>query len=332
MKRRNSRVWLSFSACVVGLTLLIGVSVSRAEYPDRPVTIVVPSGPGGPLDLIARAIALGAEKPLGQSIVVDNKPGGGGTVGLSVVAAAKPDGYTLCAASTTPMIRAPLLQKVPFKPLGSFTPILGFALPHSAIVVKTGAPWTSLQELVEYAKKNPGKIKYSSSGLGSAMHHAMEVVALKEGIKWVHVPYQGPAPALTALLGGHVDVCSSGADFLPQARSGTVRVLATNGEKRLAALPEVPTLKELGYDFVDETVFSIVGPAGLPRDITSKLETAFSASMEAHPFRSTTATLDLVPISLKSEEYSRYLKDLWFRLEKSLRETGLIKEAATRPN
>jgi tripartite-type tricarboxylate transporter receptor subunit TctC len=323
---------LSISTGVVLLALLFTVSVSRAEYPDRPLTVVVPSGPGGPLDLITRAIAIGAEKPLGQSIVVDNKPGGGGTVGLSVVATAKPDGYTLCAASTTPMIRTPLLQKVPFKPLGSFTPILGFALPHSAIVVKTGGPWMSLAELVDYAKKNPGKIKYSSSGLGSAMHHAMEVIALKEGIKWVHVPYQGPAPALTALLGGHVDVCSSGADFLPQAKSGTVKVLATNGEKRLTALPDVPTLKELGYDFVDETVFSIVGPAGLHRDIISKLEAAFFASMEAPPFKSTAANLDLVPISLKSEEYGRYLKDLWFRLEKSLKETGLIKEAATKPN
>jgi tripartite-type tricarboxylate transporter receptor subunit TctC len=330
--KRASIFWRGVSTYAIVLTLAVMPSVLRAEYPERPLTVVVPSGPGGPLDLIARAIAIGAEKPLGQSIVVDNKPGGGGTVGLSVVATAKPDGYTLCAASTTPMIRTPLLQKVPFKPLGSFTPILGFALPHSAIVVKTGAPWASLAELVDYAKKNPGKIKYSSSGLGSAMHHAMEVVALKEGIKWVHVPYQGPAPALTALLGGHVDVCSSGADFLPQARSGTVKVLATNGEKRLAALPDVPTLKELGYEFVDETVFSIVGPAGLHRDIINKLETAFSASMEAPPFRSTAANLDLVPISLKSEEYSRYLKDLWFRLEKSLKETGLIKESATRPN
>ena len=331
MKRRSSISWLCFSTFAVVLTIVVMPSVLRAEYPERPVTIVVPSGAGGPLDLITRSIAIGAEKSLGQSIIVDNKPGGGGTVGLSVVATAKPDGYTLCAASTTPMIRTPLLQKVPFKPLASFTPLIGFALPHSAIVVKTGAPWASLQELVDYAKKNPGKIKYSSSGLGSAMHHAMEVVALKEGIKWVHVPYQGPAPALTALLGGHVDVCSSGADFLPQAKSGTVKVLATNGEKRLAALPDVPTLKELGYEFVDETVFSIVGPAGLHRDIVKKLETAFVAAMEAPPFKSTATNLDLVPISLKSDEYDRYLKDLWLRLERSLKETGLIKESATKP-
>jgi tripartite-type tricarboxylate transporter receptor subunit TctC len=326
-KRGGFLIVLSFLAAAI----TVGFGQARAEYPERPITMILPTGPGGPLDLINRAIANGAQKQLGQPIILENRPGGGGTVGLSVVAAAKPDGYTLGGASSTPMIRAPLLQKVPFKPLGSFTPIIGFALPHSALVVKSDAPWKTFKEFLDYSKKNPGKVKYSTSGIGSAMHHAMEFVALKENLKWVHVPYQGTAPALASLLGGHVDACSSGADFLVHARAGSVRVLATNGERRLPGFPDVPTLKELGYDFVDETVFSIVGPVGLSAHVVAKLEDAFTKGTETAEFKSTLKNLDLVSVHYGSKMYAEWLKTLWFNLEKSLKETGLIREPATLP-
>ncbi|MCG6535975.1 MAG: tripartite tricarboxylate transporter substrate binding protein [Syntrophales bacterium LBB04] len=311
--------------------VMAGFGEARGEYPERPITMILPTGPGGPLDLIDRAIANGAQKQLGQPLVLENRPGGGGTVGLAMVAAAKPDGYTLCGASSTPMIRAPLLQKVPFKPLGSFTPIIGFALPHSALVVRSDAPWKTFKEFLDYSKKNPGRVKYSTSGFGSAMHHAMEVVARSDDIKWVHVPYQGTAPALAALLGGHVDACSSGADFLVHARAGSVRILATNGEKRLPGFPGVPTLKELGYNFVDETVFSVVGPAGLSPQVITTLENAFGKGAETAEFKATLNNLDHVPVHYGSKSYAEYLKALWFNLEKSLKETGLMKEPATPP-
>lgn len=313
------------------LLVLLPIVGWAAGYPERPIMVILPTGPGGPLDLSTRALVSAAEKELGQAIVAENKPGGGGTVGLSIAATAKPDGYVLCGGSSSPMIRAPLLQKVPFKPLASFTPIFGFARPHSGLVVKSDAPWKNLREFLDYAKKNPGKIKYSTPGTGTAMHQAMGVVALKEDIKWVHVPYIGPAPALAALLGGHVDACCSGADFLLHVNAGSLRLIAANGETRTAQFPDVPTLKESGYDFVDETVFGIVAPAGLPGEVVRRLEVVFGEAAETNQFKSTLASFDLAPARLNSKEFGEYLRDFWFRTEKSLKEMGLIKEPATQP-
>ena len=135
------------------------------------------------------------------------------------------------------------------------------------MIVKPDAPWKNFQEFVDYAKKNPRKIKYSTSGVGTGMHLAMEYIANKDGIQWIHIPYKSAAAARMALMGGHVDACSAGAEFVPFAKQGMVRVLATHGEKRSPAFPDVPTLKELGYDFVKETVFAMMGPAPLPPDV-----------------------------------------------------------------
>jgi tripartite-type tricarboxylate transporter receptor subunit TctC len=199
-------------------------------------------------------------------VVIENKGGGGGTVALSVVANAAPDGYTLCATPNVSVVDTALMQKVTFRPLASFTPILGHSLAeHTALIVKSDAPWRTIKDFIEYAKKNPGKIKYSSAGVGSGMHVAMEVVARREGIKWVHVPYKGAAPATTALLGGHVDACSAGIGWQIHAKSGAVRALADHGKKRGAEFLDVPTLWELGYGFSNETIHAIVGPADLPR-------------------------------------------------------------------
>ena len=245
------------------------VALSRfamAEYPERPITIIVGFDPGAASDIMTRTIAAGAEKQLGKPIIIENKGGGGGSVALGIVANAKPDGYTLCAVPNVSMIDTALMQKVTYKPLKSFTPIVAHsAAEHTALLVKSDAPWKNFKEFIDYAKKNPGKVKYSTSGVGTGMHVAMEVIAHKEGIKWVHVPFKGAAPATTALLGGHVDACSAGIGYQPHVLSGALRILADHGLKRQAAFPNVPTLKELGYEFYNDTMHAIVGPAGLPR-------------------------------------------------------------------
>jgi tripartite-type tricarboxylate transporter receptor subunit TctC len=224
-----------------------------------------------------------------------------------------------------------MMQKVPYKPLKSFTPILAYIAPHSALVVKSDAPWKTFKEFQEFVKKNPGKINYSTTGAGSALHHSMELIAHQDGLKWVHVPYKGAAPAMTALLGGHVDACAAGAEFLAYVKSGTIRALATHGEKRIASLPNVPTLKELGYDFVNESLHSIVGPTGMPSEVTKKLETAFTKGMESEGFKNLVQQLELVEVHYGSKEYDQFLKELWGKLEKQLKATGLIKEVATSP-
>lgn len=327
--RRLVFIFFYFSVLIVMGTF---TGVARSEYPERPVTIIVGFPAGGAIDLPIRAIAMGSEKYLGQPIIVENRPGGSGQVSLSMTAAAKPDGYTLCGASANTIIRVPLMQKVTtYKPLKSFTPIIGYASSHNALVVKSDAPWKTFKELIDYAKKNPGKIKYSTAGIGTSMHHAMEYLALKEAVKWVHIPDKGNIPAITALLGGHVDACSSGSDFSPYAKSGRVRALAVYIENRLPAFPDVPTLRELGYDFAIEQVFCIVGPAGLPPEVVRKLENAFKKGLETPQFKLTIEQLDNIPVYYNSEDFGRFLKEIWFKLEKSLKETGIIKEAATQP-
>jgi tripartite-type tricarboxylate transporter receptor subunit TctC len=303
----------------------------RAEFPDRPITIMVTFAPGGSTDMCTRAIAAAAEKILGNPVVVENKPGGGGTIGYALVANAKPDGYTLCLGTDSGIVRVPQLQKVTYSPLKSFTPIIAFVKPYNGIVVQKGAQWNSLKELIDYAKKNPNKIKYSTGGVATGMHHAMIVLEKQENLKWIHVPYQGNADAMTALIGGHVDVCSAGPEYVPFERSGAVKILAIPESEKNPKYPNVPTLKELGYDFANDVLFTIVGPAGLPTDVAKKLESAFTKAAQSNEVKTVINNLDLVPVLYVGKEYEEYLKNYWFRMEKTLKETGLIKEPATNP-
>jgi tripartite-type tricarboxylate transporter receptor subunit TctC len=321
---------LIYACCVVGLFLFSGTAWSA--FPERPVTLVIGSEPGGPIDLAARALAASSEKYLGKPIVPENKGGGGGTVAAAIVATAKPDGYTLCATPNISFGNTPLMQKVTFKPLKSFTAIVGYAIGEdTALLVKSDAPWKTAKEFFAYAKNNPGKVKYSSAGIGMSVHVVMETVARKEGIKWVHVPYKGAAPALTALLGGHVDACSAATNFVPQAKAGLVRVLATHGRARSPHFPEVPTFRELGYDAISETIHSVVGPASLPAEIVQKLESSFLQGMEAPEFKETLQRIYLSPMRLTAREYDQHLKEFWFKYEKIFKEMGLIAEPATQP-
>jgi tripartite-type tricarboxylate transporter receptor subunit TctC len=325
-------LWLIAILFFVLVHMLFFTRVARSEYPERPVTVIVAMEAGGATDVSVRAMAPGAISALGQPVIVENKGGGGGTVALAVVATAKPDGYTLCAAQNVSVVDTCLMQNVPFKPLKSFTPIIAFAgSEHTALLVKSDSPWKTFREFMDYAKKNPGKIKYSSAGVGTGMHVAMEHIVHKDGIKWVHIPYKGTAPSRTALLGGHVDACSSGLGWIPFVQSGQLRVLATHGRERLSIYPDVPTLKELGYGFVSETFHSILGPAGLFPEVVKKLETAFAKGTETPEFKTAVENLDLTPILIKSKEYDLHLKDKWVRTEKMFKEIGLIKEAATQP-
>ncbi len=163
------------------------------------------------------------------------------------------------------------------------------------------------------------------------MHLAMEYIAAKDGIQWIHVPYKSAAAARTALMGGHVDACSAGAEFVPFGKQGVVRVLATHGEKRSPAFPDVPTLKELGYDFVKETIFGMAGPAPLPPDVLKRLEAGLTKGMETPEFSAVREKLDCLPAYYNAASFDSYLKDLWVRTEKMFKDAGIIKEPATQP-
>ena len=277
MKRKHGCLW-GWVFLAVALTIILPNDVLAQDYPTKPINLVVTFPPGGVLDATVRMLAARAEKVLGQPVVIANVGGGGGSVALGSSAKEKPDGYHIVACVTTGLIRIPQMRPVPYK-LEDFVPILHFAQPQTAIFVKSDSPYKTLKDLVEYARQNPGKVNYTTSGVGSPMHMIMEFIARQEKIQWTHVPYPGGGPALSAVLGGHVTAMSD-SDGFPNAKEGSFRILASHGEKRLKGFPDVPTVKELGYDIFNEATFLLVAPKGTPEPIINKLDAAFHKAME----------------------------------------------------
>ncbi|MBI4633626.1 MAG: tripartite tricarboxylate transporter substrate binding protein [Deltaproteobacteria bacterium] len=326
--------WFVLAIAGVLLLTMQGISEDQAmaaAYPDRPITLLVGFTPGGSVDLSARALANAVKKIIGRPVVIENKPGGTGTVALAAMLAQNPDGYTLCATPSSVLIRVPQMQKVPFKPLKNFKPLIGYATPQLAIVVRSDAPWKSLKDLVNDAAKHAGNIKYATTGVGSTTHAAVEEIAAKEKIQMIHVPYKGGSEALTALLGGHVDFASLTAEFIPSLKAGQTRLLATMNEKRSPQFSGTPTLKEIGYDFVNDAVFSIVCPSNLPPAVREKLEKVFAQATQDKEYRETLEKIDLIPVSYDGKRLEGFLKSNWEKINRHLIATGLIKEAATLP-
>jgi len=323
--------WLNW--VIVGGLFLLGpvanTDIAEAAYPDKPITLLVGFAPGGSMDLSARALAAAVKKSSGNTVVIEDKPGGTGTVALSALLNQNPDGYTLCATPSSVLIRVSQMQQVPFRPLKSFKPILGFTTPELGIVVKSDSPWKKLKELVDDAVEHPGKIKYATTGVGSTTHAAVEEIAGKEKAQMIHVPYKGGSEALMALLGGHVDFASLTSEFIPSLKAGQTRLLATMNEKPSPRFPGVPTLKEAGYDFVNDAVFSIVGPYNLPRDIVEKLEKIFVRAIENKEYLETLDRLDLIPVFYDGRQFEDFLKSNWVKINRHLIASGLIKKAAT---
>jgi tripartite-type tricarboxylate transporter receptor subunit TctC len=244
MKKNSPGLLMVLLGFIVMLIPALSCGVAVAGYPERSITILVGFAPGGSMDLSARALARSAEKILGQPIMIENKTGGTGTVALAALLSQKQDGYTLCATPSSVLIRVSQMQQVPFKPLKSFHPIIGFAEPLLGIVVKNDSPWKNMKDLTNDAKKNPGKLKYATTGIGSTTHAAVDEIAAADKLQLIHVPYKGSVEALTSLLGGHVDFASLTSELAASVKSGQTRLLATMSEKRSPKFPAVPTLKE----------------------------------------------------------------------------------------
>lgn len=319
-----------FGRIILALAIVAWLSpAAMAEYPDKAITMYAVFSPGGSLDTSARALGSGLEKILGQPVVIVTKDGGAGTVGLSVLAADKPDGYTLAAATSTGIMRIPMNRKVTYKPLVSFTNIFAYAAPPSGFFVKPGSPYKTFKDLVEYARKNPGKVKYSTAGAGTPMHLIMEVIAEKEGVKWVHVPYKGSAPAETAAMGGHVDGVSSG--DMNQVLAGQLRALLMYTKDRYPRVPDAPTTVELGYGYYNNTVFSVFGPAGMDPAVVKKLEDALEQCLTMPEWKKFEDTFGMQTVRMKSAEYTKFLEDAWNQEAELQKKLGLITEPATAP-
>ena len=325
--RRRARLlgWLVSTLALVALF----VGAAAAEYPENNITMYCGFSPGGTVDSGIRALCNGAEQVLGKNFVITTKDGGTGTVGLAVLAGEKPDGYTLCASSSAAIMRVPLSRKMTYKPLASFTNIFAFAGAASGLLVRPDSPFKTFKELLEYARQNPGKVKYSSTGTGSVMHMIMEVIGMKEKINWVHVPFKGTAPAETAAMGGHVDAVSAG--DVNKALSGQMRAILMHTQKRFERLPDAPSTMELGYDVYNDSMFAVYGPAGMDPAIVKKLEDAFAKAQATPAWKAYVDQFGVVPYSMRSAEYTKFLQERWdseIELEKRL---GIITEPATPP-
>ena len=324
MKQKGWKAGKIILGCGLLLMLLPGISFAQ-PYPTKPINLIVTFPPGGTLDTSTRILAIKAEKILGQPVIVSNVGGGAGSVALGQVAKKRPDGYDITSCASTGLIRIPQLRAVPYSH-EDFVPIMHFTSVQSGLVVKSDSPYKTLKDLVEYARKNPGKVNYATSGAGSPMHMAMEYIADKEGIQWTHVPYAGGAPGLTAVLGGHVTAMSDSTEWLPHVKEGSLRLLVTHGERRMKSFPNVPTLRDLGFDFINETVFVIATPKGTPPAIVKKLEEAFHKAMEDSEFIRTIQNLEFDVAYRNSEDTKKYLEDAYNRFAVMIKKLNITKE------
>ncbi|MCJ7593478.1 MAG: tripartite tricarboxylate transporter substrate binding protein [Desulfobacterales bacterium] len=325
----GGRTWFRGLVLAIVALLVVFTGAAMAEYPEKPVTVYCVFAPGGTVDTSIRALALGAEKTLGQNMVIVTKDGGGGTVGLALLAGEKPDGYTLAAGTSTGIVRVPLALKMTYKPLSSFTFVYAYAGAVSGLLVRPDSPFKTFKDFVEHARQNPGKMTYSTMGTGSPLHVLMEVIAMKEKIKWVHVPFKGTAPAETAALGGHVDAVSAG--DMRKALNGQMRALLLHTRERYDRLPDVPTSIELGYNYYNDTVFSVFGPAGMDPAVVKKLEDALEKAQGAPAWEKWLEQTGQITVKMRSAEYTKFLEEAWEREIEIQKTLGLLKEPATQP-
>jgi len=280
MHRRST---LAAAALLAASTLgLTGPAAAQGAYPTKPITMIVPFPPGGLADIVGRPVAEAMSRELGQPVVIENKGGAGGGIGMAQAAKAPADGYTILMAlssfSVIPEADA-LLGRAPMYTFQSLRPIARFTADPTVLAVRAEAPWKTVKDFVEDAKKRPGEINYGSSGNYGTMHVPMEILAQTSGIKLKHIPYTGAGPAVVALLGGQIDAVSSGpATVLQHVKAGKLRVLGHWGDAKLQSLPEAPSLKEAGYNAEYAQWSGLFIPAGVPEPVAQRLRAAARAA------------------------------------------------------
>ena len=273
-----SRRLLLAGSCAAALLAPLGAN--SQGFPNKPITLIVPWPAGGSTDRHLRALAELASKNLGQNIIVENKPGGGGTLGPGTMArTAKPDGYTI-AQFPLGMLRIPHMQKMQWDPLKDFAFIVGVSGYTFGFTVRTDSPYKTFNEYIEAARKNAGTLDYGSTGIGSSPHLLMEEVSMNAKVQLNHIPFKGNADLQSALLGGHVMAQSDATGWDKFVDNGQMRLLVTFGEKRTKRWPNVPTAKELGYGVVSQSPYGIVGPKGMDPAVVKVLHDAFKKAMD----------------------------------------------------
>jgi tripartite-type tricarboxylate transporter receptor subunit TctC len=298
-------------------------AVQAQNFPTKPVTLIVPWPAGGSSDLALRALADATQRHLGQQIIIENKAGASGTLGAAQMAAtAKPDGYTIAQIPIT-VFRLPFITKTTFDPAKDFTYIIGLTAYTFGVVVRADSPWKSFKEFIDYAKANPGKIKYGSPGSGTSLHIGMEQIAKQSGVKWTQVPFKGGAELNAALLGSHIDAISDSTSWAALVNSGDFRLLVTWSATRTKNWPDVPTLAEQGINLVINSPYGIAGPKGIDPNVVKVLHDAFAKAVKEPVYLEALKKFDQDPAYLNTADYEKHAAQQIEENKKMVEELGL---------
>lgn len=321
---------IAMLVAAIGAAALHAVAAVAADtYPVKPVRLIVPFPPGGPADALARIVGDRLSASLGQSVVVDNRPGAAGNIGMELAAKSAADGYTLVLAPAGNLTVNPsLYRSVPYDVSRDFAPVTVIAAVPNILVVNPAVPAQNLAELIRYAKANPGRLNFSSPGSGSGAHLAGELLKSTAGIDVVHVPYNGIAPAVTAVVAGDVQMMFAGApSALPQVGAGKLRALAVASPKRIAAAPALPTLDESGLPGFDVTSwYSIVVPAGTPPAVIERLQQEIARALDNPDVRAKLAGLGAEPIANSPAEFAAMIKSETAKWSKIVKDANIKAE------
>ena len=319
---------MRISKKALAVLLLTASGAALAAWPERPVRIVVPFAPGGTADILARTISNKLNPVLGQPVVVENRPGAAGNIGTELVAKSKPDGYTLLVGvMNTHVVNQALYRNMPFNGVEDFTPIAMPAVVVSTLAIHPSVPAKNVKELIAVAKARPGELAYASAGTGSSTHLNVAVFEKMAGIKLLHVPYSGGAPAVLATVTGQTQlVITAVTQTLPHARTGRLRIIGVTRASRVAMLPDVPAIAETlpGYEAL--VWFGAFGPAGMPKDITARLNTEINKLMSAPDTKSMMDNMGVEIINITPEQFQKKLREEAAHWTKIVRQYGIQSE------
>jgi tripartite-type tricarboxylate transporter receptor subunit TctC len=326
MKRRQL-VQLAGAAMAAPLVTVRAQSPSTGSgqaFPSRPIKLIIAFPAGGPTDITMRSLADGASRILGQPVIVENKPGAGGSLPAQTLQTSAPDGYTL-AQIPLGVFRLPYTTKINWDPVKDISYVINVTGYAFGLVVPADSPLKTWTHYVGWAKANPGKLTYGSTGTLTSPHLTMELIAQKLGIELQHIPYKGSADLAQAIVGGHIMSAADSTGFAPLVESGKLRVLNTWGAERLAKFPDAPTLKELGLGLVQNSPFGIGAPRGTPPAVIARLHDAFKKAMEQDSYKTALARYDMVPMYMSSAGYSKFAQETFLREKALIEKLGLAK-------
>ena len=314
---------------LAALAVAFSTATVAQEYPSRPVRVIVPYPPGGPTDVIVRVVANRLSESLGQQVVVENRAGASGMIGAELVAKAPPDGYTLLVNPSIHVILPSLVPKMAYDAIKDFTHITLLVSVPLFLVVNNSLPVRNVQDLIAYAKANPGKLNFASASSGSSSQLAGEQFKLFAGVQMQHIPYKGSTPALTDVMGGQVQMMfDSTPSAMPFVKSGKLRALAVTTAKRTGAAPDIPSMAESGLPGFDHSNwYGVWGPPGLPREVVNKLSTAIAATMQKKDVRDRLVDLGADPVEgVSPAQFEAYAQSELARFAKIVKQAGVKME------